>query len=308
MGMILITEFMEPKAIRWLEERSEVVYDPDLYRQPEQMLELLPLAKGLIVRNRTLVAASLVAAAPHLRVVGRLGVGLDNLDLEALAAGGIAAVYTPGANANAVAEYSLAVMLAHAKRLLAADRSVREGLWQRERFAGSELRGKTVGIIGLGAVGRRLAELCTAMGCRVVVHTRTQRPGYRLVALDELLREADFISLNLPLTPSTRGMIGRKELSLVKPSACLVNTARGEVVDEAALYEALFAGKLAGAALDVRRQEPPAPDDPLAQLENVILTPHLAGLTVEAQEAVCQMVAEDVWRVLQGEEALHPVP
>ncbi len=306
--MILITEFMEPKAVQWLEKWSDVVYDPDLYRQPDRLAELLPLTKGLIVRNRTEVTEWLISMATQLLVVGRLGVGLDNLDLDTLHARGIRATYAPGANANAVAEYSLAVMLAHAKRLLLANQSVRMGKWERERCTGSELRGKTVGIIGLGAVGRRLAELCAAMGCEVIAHTRTPRTGYRMVTLDHLLRESDFVSVNVPLTAKTKAMIGRDELCLMKSSAYLLNTARGGVVDEAALYEALVAGRIAGAALDVRSHEPPPAGDPLTELDSVILTPHLAGLTGEAQEAVCQMVAEDVWRVLQGEEPLHPAP
>ncbi|MGE5653453.1 MAG: hydroxyacid dehydrogenase [Bacillota bacterium] len=306
--MILITEFMDTKAIAWLEERSDVVCDPDLYRQADRLAELMPLAKGLIVRNRTHVSENLISTAPHLQVVGRLGVGLDNLELDALAARGVAAVYAPGANANAVAEYTMAVMLAHTKRLLLADSSVRQGRWERERYTGSEVRGKIVGIVGLGAVGKRLAELCLAMGCRVVVHTKPEQSGYEAVSLDQLLMQADFVSLNLPLTSATKGLIGERELNMMKPSAYLINTARGGIVDEAALYSALQAGKIAGATLDVRVHEPPLKDDPMARLENVILTPHLAGLTDEAQQAVCQMVAEDVWSVLQGEEPLHPVP
>lgn len=299
---------MEAAAVSWLQERTVCHYAPELADHPEQIEAWLPYAVGWIVRNRTKVTGQLLRQAAQLRVVGRLGAGLDNLDCATLASQAINTVYAPGANANAVAELCLTFMLAHSRRLLAADRSTRSGAWARQQFSGREICGKTVGIIGLGAVGRRLAELSLAIGCRVLVNTVGSAHGLREVALEELLRASDFLSLNVPLTPVTRGMLGARELSLLPPHAFLINTARGEVLDEAALYQALITGQLAGAALDVRVDEPPVQPDPFAGLENVILTPHLAGWTVEAQMAVCQIVAEDVWRILQGERARFPAP
>lgn len=308
MPTILITEHMEESAVSWLQERTVCHYAPELAEQPERIAHWLPYASGWIVRNRTRVTGQLLQQASQLRVVGRLGAGVDNLDCPALAARAISAVYAPGANANAVAELCLAFMLAQSRRLLAADRSTRSGGWARQQFAGQELSGKKIGIVGLGAVGKRLAELVTAIGCRVLVNTVGPTHGFQQTPLQELLRVSDFVSLNVPLTSATRGLIGARELALMQPHAYLINTARGEVLDEHALYQALVAGRLAGAALDVRATEPPSQPDPFASLGNVILTPHLAGWTAEAQAAVCQIVAEDVWRVLQGEQPRFPVP
>lgn len=306
--MILITEFMDESARQWLEMRTPVIYDPDLYRQPERLLKLLPQAEGLIVRNRTRVNAKCLQTAPNLQVVGRLGVGLDNLDIDALASRRLNTVFAPGSSANAVAEFCLMLMLALVKRLMQADGSVRQGLWEREKLTGNELNGKILGIVGLGMVGQRLAELAQHMGCHVIAHTMGDSRGIPSVSLPFLLANSDFISLNVPLTPQTNGMIGYKELKMMKPTAFLINAARGGVVDEDALFEVLSTAGIAGAALDVRLQEPPADDDRFNTLDNVILTPHLAGLTEEAQRAVCQTVAEDVWRVLQREVPVYPVP
>ncbi len=308
MPTILITEHMEAAAVSWLQERTICHYAPELAENPEQIAAWLPYAVGWIVRNRTRVSGQLLRQASRLRVVGRLGAGVDNLDCPALAAQAVTTVYAPGANANAVAELCLTFMLTQSRQLLAADRSTRNGAWVRQQFSGRELSGKTVGIVGLGAVGRRLAELATAIGCRVLVNTIGPTHGFSKATLEELLRSSDFISLNVPLTPATRGMIGARELALLRQHAFLINTARGEVLDENALHQALLTGRLAGAALDVRSKEPPTQPDPFANLDNVILTPHLAGWTVEAQTAVCQIVVEDVWRVLQGGRARFPVP
>lgn len=306
--MIVISEFIDDQALKWLQQRTACLYDPHLYRQPELLATLIPKAQGIIVRNRTVVNNGLLQQASNLLVVGRLGVGLDNLECSALGARQITTVYAPGTSARSVAEFCLLLILAHAKKLLQADASVRRGQWERVRLTGQELYGKTVGIVGLGAVGALLAQMCTAMGCRVLVYTSPPVHAYESVDLHTLLAQSDFVSLNIPLTPQTAGIIGREELALMQSHAFLLNTARGEVVDEAALYDCLKSNRIAGASLDVRRSEPPTPDDPFYQLDNVILTPHIAGLTTEAQSAVCQTVVEDVWRVLQGQKPLYPVP
>lgn len=306
--MILLTEYIEPGALAWLRRRVECYYGPNLHTRLATISKELQLAKGLIVRNQTRVTGELLDKMPQLRVVGRLGAGLDNLDLEEMARRGIPVVYAPGLNANAVAELCLLYMLAHSRRLLQADRSTRSGLWQRTQFVGQELRDRVVGIIGLGKIGRRLATLCSGLGCKVITTNRGPYRGVPQVPLDELLAQADFVSLHVPLTPTTRHLIGERELSLMKYSALLINTSRGGVVDEDALFAALESKRIAGAALDVRRQEPPAANDRFNNLDNVILTPHLAGWTIEAQRSICQAVVEDVWRVLQGEEPLYPAP
>ncbi|MGI6344323.1 MAG: hydroxyacid dehydrogenase [Bacillota bacterium] len=305
--MVIVTEHLSSSALRWLQERVNCYYETTLHRDPERLYRLLGRARGLIVRNQTYVSEELLIHAPRLRVVGRLGAGLDNLDRLALQQRGIPAVYAPGANANAVAEACLLYMLALARRLLLADQSVRQGLWERHRFPGSELRGKIVGVIGLGAVGERLAELCSHLGCQVLVHSARAKPGWENVSLPDLLVRADYISVNCALTPQTLGLIGPSEIGLLKPSAFIINTARGGIIDEDALYEALRQRRIAGAALDVRQFEPPG-QDRFSELNNVILTPHLAGWTREAQELVCQTVVEDVWRVLQDQPPRFPVP
>ncbi len=313
--MFLITEWM-PVGVDRLAAAGVTLYDPELWRDRARLSAQLANCAALIVRNQTRVDAALLANAPQLRVVGRLGVGLDNLDLEALRARGITVVTGGNANAIAVAEYTLAAMLTLARRLPAADHHTKGGGWDRAAFgAGLELHGKTLGLIGLGDIGARVARRALAFGMRVVAHDPLITPhhfaaaelGVTLAPLDDLLGESDFISLHVPLLPTTRHLINAERLARMKPTAALINTSRGGIVDEAALLEALRAGRLGGAALDVRAHEPPEQPDPLAQFENVLLTPHIAGLTAESQARVCQAVAEDVLRVLRSERPLFAV-
>ncbi|GIV83197.1 MAG: hypothetical protein KatS3mg052_0204 [Candidatus Roseilinea sp.] len=313
---ILITEWM-PIGVDHLATFDATTYDPQLWRDRARLLAQLVDCTALIVRNQTRVDAALLAHAPRLRVVGRLGVGLDNLDLEALRARGITVVTGGNANAIAVAEYTLAAMLTLARRLPAADHHTKGGGWDRAAFgAGCELHGKMLGLIGLGDIGARVARRALAFGMRVAAHDPLITPhhfaaaelGVTLAPLDHLLSESDFISLHVPLLPTTRHLINADRLARMKPTAVLINTSRGGIVDEAALEDALRAGRLGGAALDVRAQEPPEQPDPLAEFENVLLTPHIAGLTAESQARVCMAVAEDVMRVLRGEKPVFAVP
>lgn len=306
--MILLTEYIEPGALSWLRRRAACYYGPNLFSKLGQPDVQLNRARALIVRNQTRVTAELLSQMPRLQVVGRLGAGLDNLDRFALQQRGIPVVYAPGLNANAVAELCLLYMLAHSRRLLAADRATRTGDWRRTDFVGKELRGKVVGIIGLGKTGSRLATLCQSLGCQVLTTDYSSDQNIPQVPLPELLAQADFLSLHVPLTPATECLMGEKELALMKHSAVLINSSRGEVVDEDALYRALQTKSIAAAALDVRRREPTAASDRFHLLSNVILTPHLGGWTVEAQQTTCQAVVEDVWRVLQNEAPLYLAP
>jgi phosphoglycerate dehydrogenase-like enzyme len=204
-------------------------------------------------------------------------------------------------------------MIALARRLPAADRSTKGGAWDRAAFgSGAELYGKTLGLIGLGDIGARVTKRALAFGMRVIAHDPLITPmhfaaaelGVALMPLEDVLRTSDFVSLHLPLLPTTANLINAERLALMKPTAILINTSRGGIIDEAALADALRTGRLGGAALDVRAQEPPMGDDPLATLDNVLLTPHIAGLTVESQARVCTTVADDVLRVLRGERPL----
>lgn len=312
---IIITELNWPRGIALLEAAGSVVYDKTLWRDRERLSAALATADALIVRNQTRVDAALLAAAPALKVVGRLGVGLDNLDLPALRERGVTVVTGGTANAIAVAEYAMGAFLAMARRLVAADASTRTGGWDRAAFTGFELYGKTLGLIGLGDIGARVARRGAAFGMRVIAHdpviTTTHfnaaELGVTLMSLDEVLRQADFVSLHVPLLPSTANLIDSARLAMMKPTAYLVNTSRGGIVDEADLAAALKSGGLAGAALDVRVSEPPGRDDPLAGAPNVLLTPHIAGITDEAQDRISVAVAEDTLRALRGERPLFAV-
>ena len=306
---VVITEFIDRAGVELLRAAgAHVVAEEKLWQQPERLQGLIRGADALIVRNQTQVDRALLSAAAALRVVGRLGVGLDNIDLEACRERGIPVVFARGVNAPAVAEYVVAAMFSLVRPLLSACEAVRRGEWPRQRFTGRELGGKTLGLVGFGAVGQEVARRAQALGMVVQAYDPVIEPGsprlaelgVRCAPFEEILATSDFVSLHVPLTPATRGMIGPAELQRMKPGAYLINTARGEIIDERALLAALRAGQLAGAALDVRASEPPPVGDELAALPNVVSTPHIAGLTVESQEQIAVRVAEDVLNVLRG--------
>ncbi|MBC7224981.1 MAG: phosphoglycerate dehydrogenase, partial [Anaerolineae bacterium] len=279
---------------------------------PAQLLDLVRRVDALVVRSRTKVSSQVVEAGRDLRVIARAGAGVDNIDLEAATRRGILVVNAPGANTVAVAEHTMALILALARRIPEADASMHAGRWEKGRLQGTELMGKVLGLIGLGRIGSAVAQRALAFGMEVlaydpfvsVAHAEALR--VRLADLDEVLRQADFLSVHAPATPQTRRLIGAAELAKMKPTARIVNCARGGIVDEAALGQALREGRLAGAALDVFEEEPPT-RSPLLDAPNVILTPHLAGSTLEAQRKVGMSAAEDVVRVLRGEPPRHPV-
>ena len=303
--MILVSEPISDVALRRLEAVRPVHYDPNLVDDPGRLLRLLPEAEAWLVRNRSPVLGRFLEAARCLLVVGRLGSGVDNIDVAELSKRGVALVTARGANAVSVAEWVLAYILSRLKPLSDLDRSVRQGLWPRDQ-AGFELSGRSLGILGFGATGRALAERAHALGMRVLAYDPHLRRGARAFAAHgarqasfwEVVRQSDFLSLHVPLNPSTVHLIGRPVLAAMKPHAHLIQTARGDVVDEEALYEALASGRLSGALIDVRSVEPPRPDDPFARLPNVVLTPHVAGLAAEARLRVDTWVAEEVARRL----------
>jgi len=272
----------------------------------------LETVRALIVRNQTRVDAQLLARLPRLRVVARAGVGLDNVDLTAAATAGVAVTYAPGESDVSTAEHTLALALAASRRIPALDRDIRAGGW--DRAPGRELAGNTWGVIGYGRIGQRTAALARAVGMHVLAHDalpdreRADRGGVQLVGLETLLERSLIVSVHVPLTPGTHGLIGAAELALMRQDAILVNTSRGGIVDEPALVEALRSGAIAGAALDVREHEPPGAPDPLVTLDQVVLTPHVAAMTAEAQERVIERIVRDVRAVLAGDETAAPVP
>jgi D-3-phosphoglycerate dehydrogenase len=264
-------------------------------------------ARALIVRNRTQVDGALLERLPRLEVVARAGVGLDNIDVDACTAAGVVVTYAPGENTDSTAEHTLALALAAAHRVAELDRGVRRGAWDRR--LGRELMGGAWGVVGYGRIGRRVAALARGIGMTVlaadpaVPAADAAADCAELVSLDRLLAEALVVSVHVPLVDAARGLIGARELARMRPEAILVNTARGGIVDEAALADALRTGQIAGAGLDVREQEPPPQPDPLADVEQVVLTPHVAALTPEAQQRVLQRIARDVRAVLSGGKA-----
>jgi D-3-phosphoglycerate dehydrogenase len=310
MNDILISEAMAGAAVDQLAARFAVACQPELWRSPGALSREVAPCRALLVRNQTRVTAEVIAAAPNLVVIGRAGAGLDNIDLHAASAAGVVVVSTPDQNSLSVAELTLGLMLALARKIPAADRDTRAGGWNRQQYVGVELHGKTLGVVGLGRIGFMTALRARAMGMRIGAHDDFINPDAasvsetqaQLMGLDELLATADFVSCHVPLTAQTVRLFTYERFARMKSSAFFLNLARGEVVDEAGLLRALQERKLAGAALDVREKEPPAAGG-LASLDNVILTPHIAAFTREGQARVMSAVCSDIARVLQGEPA-----
>ena len=308
MSQIVITEFMATDAVDSLSNRHAVEYDPSLVDDRDRLEQLLGSADGLIVRNRTQVDAALLDAGPRLRVVGRLGVGLDNIDLDACEQRGIAVKPAVGANADSVAEYVIAAALCLVRGVFMASDEVIAGEWPRVSLSGLEIQGRTMGLIGFGDIAQRVAVRASALGMSVVGHDPFLPPDdkawakARNVPLDEVLRTSDVVSLHVPLTDDTRGLIDDHALGVMKNSAVLVNTSRGGVVDERALVEALRARRIRGASLDVFASEPVSSSygERFAGVPNLILTPHIAGITAESNERVSFMIANEVADVLAG--------
>jgi D-3-phosphoglycerate dehydrogenase len=282
--------------------RAEGVELVSVVGNGDALRRALPRAHALLVRSDTFVTADLIDHAPELRVIGRAGAGVDNIDVAAATRRGIAVLNAPAANTVSAAEHTLALLLALVRRVPWAAQSMRDGAWDRKSFAGIELRGKTLGVVGLGRIGAHVARVARALGMTVVAHDpylpaqRADDLGVVLQPLDEVLAGADVVTLHLPLTDTTRHLLDRDRLARMKPGAVLVNAARGELVDEAALVEAVKSGRLGGAAVDVFAEEPLPADSPLRSVDRVLLTPHLAASTQEAQDRtaleICQAVVD----------------
>ena len=266
----------------------------------------LGTAEALLVRSETRVTAALLESAPRLRVIGRAGAGVDTIDVEAATARGIVVVNAPGGNAVAAAEHTLALMFALARRVAAADASLKRGQWSRSAHVGTELTGKTLGLVGLGRVGGEVARRALGLDMHVLVYDpyvpdeHARHLGLEPVELDALLDAAEYVSLHVPLTEATRGILSAGRIARMRPGAFVINCARGGLVDEAALLTALDEGRLGGAGIDVFSTEPVAPDDPLPRHPKVVATPHLGASTVEAQANVAAQVANEVLAVLEG--------
>lgn len=297
---VVISEFMDEAAVARLTARFDTLYDPKLVDEPERLAEAVRPARALVVRNRTQVRGVLLESAEKLEVVGRLGVGLDNIDMDACSVRGIAVHPATGANNLAVAEYVIANAMLLLRRAYTSSEAVAAGEWPRQRMMGRELAGKTLGLIGFGAIAQEVAWRAHDYGMRLVAydpHLDAGHPGWQIarnVSLDGLMELSDVVSLHVPLTEATRHMIDARRLGLMKRDAVLINAARGGVVDEAALADSLRGGTLGGAALDVFETEPLTAADgaKFKGLSNIVLTPHIAGVTEESNVRVSDMIAD----------------
>ncbi|MEZ0354621.1 phosphoglycerate dehydrogenase [Mycobacterium sp. pR1184] len=302
--VVLIADKLAQSTVAALGDQVEVrwVDGPDR----EKLLAAVPEADALLVRSATTVDAEVLAAAPKLKIVARAGVGLDNVDVDAATARGVLVVNAPTSNIHSAAEHALALLLSAARQVPAADASLREHTWKRSSFNGTEIFGKTVGVVGLGRIGQLVAQRIAAFGTHIVAYdpyvspARAAQLGIELLSLDDLLARADFISVHLPKTAETAGLIDKEALAKTKPGVIIVNAARGGLVDEAALAEAITSGHVRAAGLDVYSKEP-CTDSPLFELPQVVVTPHLGASTSEAQDRAGTDVAESVRLALAGE-------
>lgn len=297
---ILVTDSLAPQGLEVFEHTPGFKVDVRLGLKPPELKKSIGDYHGWVIRSGTKVTADLIEAAEKLKVIGRAGVGVENIDVEAASKKGIVVMNTPGGNNVTTAEHTITLMLSLARHIPQAVASLKAGQWKRDKFMGVELCNKTLGVIGLGNVGRIVAERAVGLRMKVIGHDpfvlseNAARLGVELVSLEEIFKRSDFITVHVPLTNETRGLINRKAIAKMKKGVRIINCARGGIVDEKDLAEALKEGKVAGAALDVYIDEPPSPDHPLVKMEQVITTPHLGASTDEAQLNVAIAVAEQM--------------
>lgn len=311
MPKVLVSDKLSPTAVQIFKDNGvEVDYLPDLGKDKEKLLEVIGTYDGLAIRSATKVTEKVIAAATNLKVIGRAGIGVDNVDIPAATAKGIIVMNTPFGNSITTAEHTISMMLALARQIPEADASTRASKWEKSRFMGIEVTNKTLGLIGCGNIGSIVADRAQGLKMKVVAFDPFLTPdravdlGVEKVELDELLARADFITLHTPLIDATRNIIDAAAIAKMKDGVRIINCARGGLVDEAALKEGLENGKVAGAALDVFLEEP-AKDNPLFALPNVICTPHLGASTTEAQENVALQVAEQISAYLNSGEVIN---
>jgi len=307
---VLVSDSFSPEGLEQLKEHAEVDYRPEI--TPGELINQIKLFDGLVVRSRTKVTAGVIEAGGKLKVIGRAGVGVDNIDIEKATEKGIIVVNAPHGNTISAAEHAIALLTSLARNIPQASSSVKRGEWKRSDYTGVELNQKVLGVIGVGRIGSEVARRARALGMKIIAYdpyiTRdhAEKLGIKTAAFEDLLKQSDFITLHLPLNPSTYHLIGEKELAILKPGVRIVNCARGGLIDEDALCAALQDGRVEGAALDVFEQEPPG-SCKLLELANVIVTPHLGALTREAQANVALQVSEQVIRALKGEPIVSAV-
>jgi len=303
--LVLIAEELSPATIAVLGEDFDIQHCDGANRA--ELLSALGNANAVLIRSATKMDAEAIAAAPNLKVIARAGVGLDNVDVPAATAAGVLVVNAPTSNIASAAELAVSLLLAVARNVVPANLALKNGQWKRSQFGGVELQGKTVGIIGMGKIGMLVAQRLAGFDMKFVAYdpyvnsAPSGGPEIKMVSLDELLANSDFVTIHIPKTPETQGLINAPAFAKMKPSAFVINAARGGVLDETALFDALNSGTIAGAGLDVYATEP-CTDSPLFVLDNVVATPHLGASTEEAQEKAGVAVAESVVAAFAGTE------
>jgi len=301
---VLITDEVAEEAMNLLKEKHEVVFKE---LRGEELAREIGKYDALMVRSATKVTRDIIERAERLKVIGRAGIGVDNIDVDAASEKGIYVVNSPTGSTRSVAELTFALMFALARHIHRADATMRQGIWAKKKLKGIELLGKTLGLIGSGNIAREVAKMANCLGMKVLVYSphctqeKASEMGAELKSLEDIFRESDFVSLHIPKTEETYHMVDERLLSLMKPTAYLINVARGGVVDEEALYKILKERKIAGAALDVYEKEPPE-KSPLFELENVVFTPHIGAATKEGQIRAGVICAEQILKVLDGKE------
>ena len=301
---VLIADAINEKGIENLKEVAEVIVDTSI--TPEELANTIHEYDGIVVRSRTKLTADIIKKADNMKIIARAGVGVDNIDLDAATEKGIMVVNSPESTSITVAEHTMGLLLTMARKLSIADKSVKEGKWEKKRFMGVELRNKTLGVIGMGRIGSQVVNRCKAFEMDAMAYDPylpeevAKQMGVELTDLDIVLKNADFITIHVPLTPETKHLISTEQFETMKDTAFITNCARGGIIDEEALYDALVNDKIGGAALDVYEEEPPAEDSKLFELDNIILTPHIAASTKEAQRDAAIIVADEIIDLFKG--------
>lgn len=300
---VLIADQINEKGIDELKDIADVVVQTDI--TPEELVSSIPDYDAIVVRSRTKVTQEVIEASQKLKIIARAGVGVDNVDVEAATEKGIMVVNAPESTSITVAEHTMGIILSLARKISIADKSVKEGKWEKSKFMGSELAGKTLGVIGMGRIGSQVVKRCKAFDMKILVNDPyiteevASRLGATIVERDTLFKESDVITIHVPLTPETKHSIGKAEFDLMKDTACIINCARGGIINEEDLYQALSNNEIGGAGLDVFETEPPV-DNPLLTLDNLVATPHIGASTREAQRDAAIIVAKEIKEVLTG--------
>lgn len=305
MFKVLITDKLSDLGMAVFKKEPEIQTEEVIGKTPEELKAIVGKYDGWVIRSGTTVTADLIEAAKSLKVIGRAGVGVDNVDLEAATKRGIIVMNTPDGNTISTSEHTIAMLMAMARKIPQAQQSLKEKKWERSKFTGCELNEKTLGVVGLGRIGTNVARKAKGLGMRIIAYDPYVDPEknkgheFEIVTLDDIFKRSDFITVHTPLTKETKGLISAKQIAMMKDGVRLVNCARGGIIDETALFDALKSGKVAGAALDVFEKEPPF-DNPLLTLDNVVCVPHLGAATQEAQVNVAVVVAEQIVEALKG--------